>query len=52
MCHDAIGWEVFPCLDLAEVVDEGGRDWIRDSHTTIALLHIMSPSILLRLKCL
>jgi hypothetical protein len=32
------------------VVNEVRRDWIRDSYTPIALLHIVSSSVLLGLK--
>lgn len=50
MRHVATGWEVFSGFDFAEVVNEVRRDWIRDSYTPIALLHIVSSSVLLRLK--
>lgn len=50
MRHVATGWEVFSGLDFAIVVNEVRRNWIRNSYTPIALLHIVSPSVLLGLK--
>lgn len=49
MCHVAISWEMFSCLNLAKVVDQVRGRRVGQSHPTIALLDIVSSCILLRL---